>query len=154
MGKVSILGAVYPAVWGLAQLFTGALSDRIGRRPMIVGGMLLQGFAILSIPFTGTFTHWISAAIALGLGTALVYPTLLAAISDVAHPDWRSSAIGVYRLWRDGGYVCGALLAGFMADALSIRWALAAVGILTLCSGSLAGVTLAETLPPRSKAGR
>lgn len=113
LDKVSILGAVYPAVWGLAQLFTGALSDRIGRRPMIVCGMLLQGLAILAIPLTDAFMHWILAAIALGLGTALVYPTLLAAISDVAHPDWRSSAIGVYRLWRDGGYVCGAPPGGF-----------------------------------------
>jgi MFS family permease len=152
LAKVSLLAAIYPAVWGLAQLFTGTLSDRIGRRPPIVFGMLLQGLALLSIPFTGTFVSWLLAATALGLGTALVYPTLLAAIGDVAHPDWRSSAIGVYRLWRDMGYVCGALLAGLVADALSIRWAIAAVGVLTLCSGLLAGGMLSETLPARSKA--
>ena len=144
--EVSILVALYPAVWGLVQLVTGALSDRWGRKLLIVSGMVLQGLAILSLSFITGFTPWAVACVFLGVGTAMVYPTLLATIGDVAHPSWRASAVGVYRLWRDGGYAVGALLAGFVADALGVRWAIAAVGALTVLSGLLALGTMRETL--------
>jgi MFS family permease len=145
--QVSILAALYPAVWGLLQLGTGALSDRCGRKLLIGFGMILQGAAILSLTLTTGFAPWALAACFMGVGTAMVYPTLLAAIGDVAHPSWRSSAVGVYRLWRDGGYALGALLAGLIADALGLRWAIASVGVLTVCSGLLVLVVMRETLP-------
>ncbi|TME28444.1 MAG: MFS transporter, partial [Chloroflexi bacterium] len=106
--QVGLLAAIYPGVWGVAQLGTGALSDRLGRKGMIVAGMWTQAAAILLVLLGSGFPEWVAAMALLGLGTALVYPTLLAAISDVAHPDWRASAVGVYRLWRDGGYAVGA----------------------------------------------
>ena len=147
--EVSVLGALYPAVWGLVQLVTGGLSDRWGRKLLITAGMVLQGVAILSLPFTTGFAPWALASCVLGVGTAMVYPTLLAAIGDVAHPSWRASAVGVYRLWRDGGYALGAFLAGLIADALGLRWAIAAVGALTVLSGVVALFTMHETLPGR-----
>jgi MFS family permease len=150
--EVSILGALYPAVWGLVQLVTGALSDRCGRKVLITSGMVLQGMAILSLPLTRGFVPWAFASALLGIGTAMVYPTLLAAIGDVAHPSWRASAVGVYRLWRDGGYALGALLAGIIADALGMHWAIAAIGALTVVSGLVALVTMRETLPGRESA--
>jgi MFS family permease len=149
LGAISILGALYPAVWGTAQLATGALSDRFGRKLLIASGMVLQGIAILIMPFTDGFAPWATAAVLLGIGTAMVYPTLLAAISDVAHPSWRASAVGVYRLWRDGGYALGALLAGVIADALGLRWAIGAVGVITVLSGILVSIIMGETLPGR-----
>src|SRR5258708_1819106 len=112
---------------------------------MIVGGMLLQGVVIGLISFTQGFAWWAVDLILLGLGTALVYPTLLAAVSDVVHPSWRASAVGVYRLWRDSGYAIGALLAGVIADLLGIPWAIGVVGGLTLLSGCLVALTLRET---------
>ena len=120
-------------------------SIRLGRKPLITAGMLLQGTAIVALALTKGFAPWCAAMVALGLGTALVYPTFLAAISDVAHPSWRSSAIGVYRLWRDSGYAVGALLAGFLADAVGVSWAIGAVGMLTVCSGLMTAFGLAET---------
>ena len=102
-----MLAALYPAVWGLGQLATGALSDRIGRKPLIAGGMLTQAAAIGWIAATTGFWPWALGAVALGAGTAMVYPTLLAAIGDVAHPSWRARSVGVYRLWRDGGFAVG-----------------------------------------------
>lgn len=144
--QVSLLAAIYPAVWGVAQLFTGVLSDRVGRKALITAGMLVQGFAILALAMTGNFKAWSVAMIALGLGTAMVYPAFLAAIGDVAHPSWRSSAIGVYRLWRDSGYAVGALLAGYFADAFGVLWAIAVVGLLTIASGIVAAFGLTETL--------
>ena len=152
--EVSILGALYPAVWGLVQLVTGAISDRWGRKPLVTSGMLLQGFAILSLPFTSGFAPWALASCLLGIGTAMVYPTLLAMIGDVAHPSWRASAVGVYRLWRDGGYALGALLAGLVADFFGIRWAISSVGALTVMSGLIATLTMRETLPGRDPAQR
>src|SRR6266511_2277011 len=107
LGQIGALAALYPAVWGLGQLATGPLSDRYGRKPFIVAGMLLQGAALAWIAAADTFTTWALAAVLLGAGTALVYPTLLAAIGDVAHPTWRARAVGVYRLWRDGGFAIG-----------------------------------------------
>ena len=114
---------------------------------MIVVGMLLQGAAIILLPFLHGFALWAIAMVLLGLGTALVYPTLLAAISDVAHPDWRASAVGVYRLWRDSGYAIGALLAGVLADLFGVPWAIGVIGALTVLSGVVAQAVMAETLP-------
>jgi MFS family permease len=149
IGEVSILAAIYPAVWGLAQLGTGALSDHLGRKWLISAGMLVQAGGIFVIMLTSGFWPWAGGAALLGLGTALVYPTLLAAIGDVAHPTWRASAVGVYRLWRDGGYAVGALLAGLLADALGLSWAIGAVGGLTLLSGIIVALVMYETLPAR-----
>jgi MFS family permease len=147
--QIGLLAAIYPGVWGVAQLGTGALSDRLGRKGMIVGGMWLQAVAILLVVLRGGFRTWAVAMVLLGLGTALVYPTLLAAISDVAHPNWRASAVGVYRLWRDGGYAVGALLAGVVADLVGVPFAIAAVGTLTFASGCVVLVRMYETLPGR-----
>ena len=116
LAEIGVLVAVYPAVWGVAQIGTGALSDRIGRKGLIVAGMLLQAVALGLIAASSSFGPWLVEAALLGLGTAMVYPTLLAAVADVAAPVWRGAAIGVYRLWRDLGFAIGAVLAGFVAD--------------------------------------
>ena len=121
VGRIGVLAALYPAVWGLGQLYTGGLSDRIGRKPLIVGGMLAQAAAIAWIAATTGFAAWAVGALVLGAGTAMVYPTLLAAVGDVAHPAWRARSVGVYRLWRDAGFAVGALLAGILADLISHR---------------------------------
>jgi MFS family permease len=149
INQIAVLAAIYPAVWGLGQLGTGALSDQVGRKPLIAGGMVVQALGIFLIMGTTGFAPWATGAVFLGLGTAMVYPTLLAAIGDVAHPEWRASAVGVYRLWRDGGYAIGALLAGIVADLLGLRWAIGAVGMLTFLSGILVVVVMTETLPAR-----
>src|SRR5918912_386807 len=122
------------------------LSDRWGRRPLIVGGMALQGLALLAIPLVRGTAPWLAAALGLGLGTALVYPTLLAAVGDVAHPSWRASAVGVYRLWRDLGYAVGALLAGVVADIAGIPAAILTIGALTALSGLVVALRMRETL--------
>jgi MFS family permease len=145
LGQVASLSALYPAVWGIAQLATGAWSDCAGRKPLIAAGMWLQGAAIALIPLWRSFSGWALAAVLLGLGTAMVYPTLLAAIGDVAHSSWRASAVGVYRLWRDAGYAIGALLSGLAADALGMEWAIFLVGALTALSGVIAAVRMRET---------
>lgn len=151
--RIALLAAIYPAVWGLGQLATGALSDRVGRKGPIVRGMWIQAAGIGVIVLTRSFGSWIVGMALLGLGTALVYPTLLAAISDVAPPEWRASAVGVYRLWRDGGYALGALLAGLLADRFGIAWAIASVGALTFASGVIALARMYETLPARPVKG-
>jgi MFS family permease len=140
----SILAAIYPAVWGIGQVSTGSLSDRWGRKRFIVAGMLLQGLALVSITIWRGFAPWATALAALGIGTALVYPTLLAAVGDSARPSSRAAAVGVYRLWRDLGYAGGALLAGVLADALGISWAINVVGALTIASGILLAVRMKE----------
>jgi len=147
--QVAILAAIYPGVWSVAQLGTGALSDKIGRKGMIVGGMWLQSIGILLVLLLRGFAPWAGSMLLLGLGTALVYPTLLAAISDVAHPDWRASAVGVYRLWRDGGYAVGALLAGVLADVLGVSWAIGVIAALTFASGAVVLGRMYETLPSK-----
>jgi MFS family permease len=147
IAEVGVLAAVYPAVWGIAQIGTGALSDRVGRKGLIVGGMLLQAAAIGSIAASTTFAPWLLAAAALGLGTAMVYPTLLAAVADVAEPSWRGAAVGVYRLWRDLGFAVGAIVAGVAADAFGIPAAVAAVAALTALSGLVVLVRMRETRP-------
>jgi MFS family permease len=146
VARIGVLAALYPAVWGVGQLLTGALSDRIGRKPLIVAGMWLQAVALAGFAVAGSFTWWAVAAVGLGAGTAMVYPTLLAAIGDVAHPAWRARSVGVYRLWRDGGFAVGALLSGAIADAWGIRPAIWVVAALTAASGTLVAVRMYETL--------
>ena len=143
--RISFLAALYPAVWGGAQLVTGGLSDRTGRKWMIALGMVVQAAGIAFFVAGRTFAPWAAASVLLGLGTAMVYPTLLAAVGDVAHPSWRASAVGVYRLWRDGGYAVGALLAGSLADALGVRWAIGVIGGLTFLSGVIVATVMYET---------
>jgi MFS family permease len=145
LSQISVLSSLYPAVWGLTQLGTGALSDSIGRKVLIAGGMVVQAVAIAMFVTVEGFAVWALAAVLLGLGTAMVYPTLLAAIGDVAHPSWRASALGVYRLWRDSGYAAGALLAGAIADALGMTVAIASIAVLTLLSGAAVIAIMNET---------
>jgi MFS family permease len=150
LAQIGTLAAVYPATWGLTQLVTGALSDRIGRKWLIVSGMLVQALALVALGAASTFGGFLAGGVALGLGTAMVYPTLLAAIGDVAAASWRSSAVGVYRLWRDLGYVVGALVAGVSADVLGYSAAIWLVAALTASSGLVVAVRLTETLQTRS----
>ncbi|MGI8476107.1 MAG: MFS transporter [Thermomicrobiales bacterium] len=152
--RIAILAAIYPGVWGITQLGTGALSDRLGRKGLIVGGMWVQAAGLFLILATDGFRPWALGGVLLGVGTAMVYPTLLAAIGDVAHPEWRASAVGVYRLWRDGGYAIGALLAGAIADLLGLRWAIGAVGLLTFGSGVVVLTVMTETLASRQMVTR
>lgn len=147
--RIALLAAAYPAVWGICQLFTGAISDHIGRKWMIAGGMWVQAGGIALIAATGSFAAWLAGAVLLGVGTAMVYPTLLAAIGDVAHPSWRASAVGVYRLWRDAGYAFGALLAGVISDLLGIAQAIATICVLTFLSGVVVAFRMSETLARR-----
>jgi MFS family permease len=151
--QTGILAAIYPAVWAIVQVFTGALSDRIGRKGLIVAGMWLQAAGIAVTARADGFALFGSGAVLLGVGTAMVYPTLLAAIGDVAHPVWRASAVGVYRLWRDLGYAVGALVAGITADLFGLSIALWLVAALTALSGLVAAVRMSETLrePPYFK---
>ncbi len=151
LAQIGVLSFTYPAVWGLLQLLTGPVSDRWGRKPLIAGGMLLQGGALAAIAVVRGFWPWVGAAALLGAGTAMVYPTLLAAVGDVAHPRWRGSAVGVYRLWRDSGYAVGALLTGALADLFGMAWSIGAVALLTFASGLLVLVRMPETLPQTSR---
>lgn len=146
MTEVGLLAALYPAVWGLGQLVTGGLSDRIGRKGLIAGGMFVQATGLAAVAVGGGVPAFAAGQVLLGAGTAMVYPTLLAAIGDVAHPSWRGSAVGVYRLWRDLGYAFGALAAGLVADALGLGAAVWAVVALTAASALLVVVRLRETL--------
>ena len=149
VAQIGVLAALYPAVWGLGQLVTGALSDRTGRKTLITTGMLLQAVALGLVAATHSFLPWALAAVLLGAGTAMVYPTLLAAVGDVAHPAWRARAVGVYRLWRDGGFAIGALLAGLLADTFGIPTAIWVVAALTAASGLVVAVRMYETRPAR-----
>ncbi|MEX0909347.1 MAG: MFS transporter [Gemmatimonadaceae bacterium] len=146
VAQIGVLSFTYPAVWGVLQLWTGAASDRLGRKRLIAGGMLLQGVALGVIALVRGFWPWMGASVLLGVGTAMVYPTLLAAIGDVAHPRWRGSAVGIYRLWRDSGYAVGALLAGAVADLFGMEWAIGVVALLTLASGLAVAWRMPETL--------
>ena len=149
VSRISILAALYPAVWGVGQLGTGALSDRWGRKWLIAAGMWTQAVAIALFVAVHGFGPWAGAAVLLGLGTAMVYPTLLAAVGDVAHPRWRASAVGTYRLWRDSGFAVGALMAGVIADAFSLDAAIWAVAALTAGSGLVVAVRMYETHRPQ-----
>ena len=148
VAQVGLLAALYPAVWGLGQLLTGPLSDRLGRKPLITSGMLLQALALAGTALAGSFLPWAATAILLGVGTAMVYPTLLAAIGDVAHPSWRATAVGVYRLWRDTGFAVGALLAGLVADLAGLEAAVWVVAALTAASGLIVAGRMYETHRP------
>jgi MFS family permease len=142
--QTSAMAAIYPAVWGISQLGTGALSDRWGRKWFIVAGMIVQGMALVAIALTHQPFAWCIALVALGIGTALVYPTLLAAVGDIARPSWRAATVGVYRLWRDLGYVAGALVAGAIADVFGIAAAIGSIGVMTAVSGAIFGMRFRE----------
>jgi MFS family permease len=150
--QIGMLAAIYPAVWGIGQLFTGAWSDRFGRKGLIVWGMWIQAGGIALTASAPSFAGFAAGGVLLGLGTAMVYPTLLAAIGDVAHPSWRASAVGVYRLWRDLGYAVGALLAGITADLFGLAAALWVVAALTFASGLVSALRMRETLDRRPPA--
>jgi len=146
LAQIGLLAAIYPATWGFVQLVTGALSDRAGRKALIVSGMWMQAAGIVLVTLVHAFAGFVAGAVLLGIGTAMVYPTLLAAIGDVAHPSWRASAVGVYRLWRDLGYAIGALLAGLTADAFGLHAAMWLIAALTFVSGAVSAVRMRETL--------
>jgi len=134
VGQIGLLFALYPGVWGIGQLFTGALSDRWGRKHLITTGMFTQAGSLALIAAADSFGLWAAGTMLLGAGTAMVYPTLLAAIGDVAHPAWRGRAVGIYRVWRDLGYAVGALMGGVVADLWSLRaavWVAAAVSVFS-----------------------
>lgn len=145
LDQIAILAATYPLLWGSLQIGTGWMSDVSGRKGLIVAGMLLQGVAIWLATMTSDFGVWIVSVALVGVGTAMVYPTLLAAMSDVVHPEHRSSALGVYRFWRDAGAIAGALLGGILADALGFSTAIRIVAVLTILSGGIAAATLAQS---------
>ncbi|EMR03333.1 MFS transporter [Cesiribacter andamanensis] len=148
---VGWIKAIYPVVWGVGQVITGPLSDRIGRKPLIVWGMFLQalGHVVIGLGMAHPFAAGMLGSVLLGMGTAMVYPALLAAVSDAAHPSWRASSVGVYRFWRDMGYAVGALMAGVVAAVLGLEWAIHAAGLLTFLSGVLVWRSMQETLPGR-----
>jgi MFS family permease len=146
---VGLIKAVYPVVWGVGQIVTGVLADRVGRKPLIVWGMIVQaaGHAVIGLGLAAPFAAGLVGSVLLGAGTAMVYPALLAAVGDVAHPAWRATSVGVYRFWRDLGYAVGALMAGIVAATLGLVWAVHVAGLLTFLSGVLAWVRMSETLP-------
>lgn len=146
LARIGTLAAIYPATWGVCQLFTGAWSDRVGRKWLIAWGMWVQAIGIAVVALSTGFAGFATGAALLGVGTAMVYPTLLAAIGDVAHPSWRASSVGVYRLWRDIGYAVGALLAGLTADALGLPAAMWLIAALTFASGAVVAIRMSETL--------
>jgi MFS family permease len=145
--QIGLLAFIYPATWGVVQLWTGALSDRIGRKRLIASGMVLQGLTLIGMSAVRGPAPWLLTGALLGIGTAMVYPTLLAAVGDVAHPSWRGTAVGIYRLWRDLGYAVGALVAGVLADVFGMVPAIASIGVLTVASGILVALRMPETLP-------
>jgi MFS family permease len=143
---IGTLKFAYPAVWAICQLITGPLSDKLGRKPLIVWGMALQAGGIWLTLATNSFMWWMGGAALLGVGTSMVYPSLIAAVSDVAAPEWRARSLSVYRFWRDLGYAIGALLAGAIADIFGLEWAIGVVGGLTLISGIIAAIAMRETI--------
>lgn len=144
--RIGWLAAIYPATWGILQLWTGHLSDKLGRKWLIAAGMWVQAVGIAVTALSQSFGWFALGGVLLGAGTAMVYPTLLAAIGDVAHPSWRASAVGVYRLWRDSGYAIGALIAGFTADLFGISAAIWLIAFITLLSGAVVALRMQETL--------
>ena len=147
LGQIGVLAAAYPATWGLTQIATGALSDRVGRKRLIAAGMITQAVAIASIAAWTGFFQWLLAAVVLGLGTAMVYPTLIAVVADVAPPRQRGSIVGVYRFWRDLGFAAGAILIGLLADRFGASVAIPAVAALTAVSGLVVAFRMRETRP-------
>jgi len=147
LGQIGLLAAAYPATWGIVQVVTGGLSDRVGRKRLIVAGMLIQAAAIAAIAAWTGFAPWLAAAMALGVGTAMVYPTLIAVVADVADPRQRGAVTGVYRFWRDMGFAVGAILVGVLADRFDARAAILVVAALTALSGVIVAVRMRETRP-------
>jgi MFS family permease len=145
--RIGILNTVYPVVWGVLQTVSGPLSDRWGRKGLIVAGMWVQAVALFVTAGTRGFGWWLVASVMLGLGTAMVYPTLIASVSDASHPSWRARSLSVYRFWRDLGYAIGALSAGIIADVFGAAWAIAAVGVLTFISGLVVALVMSEPRP-------
>ncbi len=143
---IGTLKFAYPAVWAIGQLVTGPLSDKIGRRTLIVWGMAVQAGGLWLTVASNSFAWWMGGAVVLGAGTAMVYPALLAVVSDVAAPEWRARSLSVYRFWRDLGYAIGALLAGIIADLFGLEWAISVVAGLTLASGIIAAMAMRETV--------
>lgn len=143
--EIGFLKALHPAIWGILQLGTGSLSDRVGRKPLIYSGMIVQAVGVWIVLFSGSMFGWIAGMSLLGIGTALVYPTLLAAISDVAHPRWRATSLGVYRFWRDLGFVFGAIGIGFLADLFGAGIAIHSVAWIALASGIFVVFLMKET---------
>jgi MFS family permease len=144
VARIGLVKAVYPLVWGVVQVGTGVLSDHIGRTRLIAGGMIVQAAGIWLTVLVPEYGAWVLAAVLQGIGTAMVYPTLLAAITDHAFPSWRASSLGVYRFWRDLGYAVGALVSGVTADLLGFAAAIHLVAALTLVSGVVVAATMAE----------
>ena len=135
--QIGQIVAIYPAVWGLGQLFTGKMADHLPKKAMLFWGMLLQGIVLVGFLVAHNFWQFVVLSVLLGLGTAIVYPTFLAAIADNAHPQQRAESIGVFRLWRDLGYAIGALLTGLIADTLGLLWAVGSIAILTIISAAI-----------------
>ena len=148
--RIGVVKAAYPLTWGLLQVATGPLSDRIGRRGLIAGGMIVQAIGISLTVLVPEYSAWLVGAFLQGAGTAMVYPTLLAAIADHAHPQWRASSLGVYRFWRDLGYAIGALLSGLIADAVGLEAAIHVVAALTLLSGGVVAVAMRQPAAVRA----
>jgi MFS family permease len=146
---VGYIKALYPFMWAARMIGTGHLADRIGRKTPIVSGMLIQaaGLAVVTIGISHALAAGLAGAFLLGAGTSPVYPTLLTAISDATHPDWRAAALGVYRFWRDSGYAIGALIGGITAALASLDAAVAVAAVLTAASGILAWAFMNETHP-------
>ena len=132
--NIGIIAAIYPTVWGLGQLFTGKMADHYSKKAMLFWGMLLQGVAIILIPYSEGFYELATISAILGLGTAIVYPTFLAAIADATSPNQRAESIGAFRLWRDLGYAIGAIVSGVTADVLGIEYAILLIGLITILS--------------------
>ena len=150
LGQIGKIVALYPVFWGLGQLFTGKMADHLNKKSMLFWGMLLQGLTLLALLFATTFLHFSILSVNLGLGTALVYPTFLAAIADYVHPEQRAESIGIFRLWRDLGYAFGALMTGVMADALGLGWAVGSIGALTVFSAVVIAWRMKAIGAPRS----
>ncbi len=152
--RIGILKAIYPSTWGILQVATGPLSDRWGRKGLIAGGMWIQAAGLLLTAATTTFGYWFVGSLLLGIGTAMVYPSLIAAVSDASHPSWRARSLSVYRFWRDLGYAIGALSAGIIADMLGMSWAIGIIGALTFVSGAVVMISMHEDRAGRLGAGQ
>jgi MFS family permease len=152
---VGLIKAVYPVVWGGGQIFTGLLADRVGRKPLIVWGMIVQaaGHVVVGLGLAAPFLTGLVGSVLIGAGTAMVYPALLAAVGDVAHQAWRATSVGVYRFWRDLGYAVGALMAGVVAAMFGLVWSVHVAGLLTFLSGLVAWAGMRETLSTLAPVG-
>jgi MFS family permease len=143
--RIGLLKAIYPATWGILQIATGQLSDRWGRKGLIVAGMWIQAGGLFLTAATRQFEWWLVGSLLLGLGTAMVYPSLIASVSDASHPTWRARSLSVYRFWRDLGYAIGALSAGIIADLFGMAWAIGIIGALTFLSGTIVAAVMTST---------